>query len=121
MEKVTLARKDLLERVKKNRSGHEAMYKDAVEGYLKVVINAMEKTLSDARKGILPNPYDMNRYPQPENHMKDYDRVISMLSCHTKDEVELSNEDFGRYYEDDWDWKARWTTSNSAYTGLGKR
>jgi len=55
-----------------------------------------------------------------KNHTKEYDRVINMLSHHQTNTVELNNRDFGRYFEDDWEWKEQWISANSKYTSVGK-
>lgn len=116
MERVMMNKAELLAAVKKNRAAHAAFFEEAVEGYRKKIsetISAM-KRVADANKDI--DTSDLFRLRKPESHVKDYDRVISMLSQHTKAEVELSNEDFGRYFEDDWEWKQNWLNANSAYT-----
>lgn len=120
MERVTLTKTDLLTQVRKNREAHETLFKQAIDGYRKKVADTLGtmKKLADENKDI--NTHDLYALQKPESHVKEYDRVINMLNRHTKDEVELSNQDFGRYYEDDWDWKERWIASNSHYTALAR-
>ena len=55
--------------------------------------------------------------PQPENHTKDYDRVIKMLEMCVNDTVELDEHTFQCYVMDDWTWKRSFLASNSNYSG----
>lgn len=51
----------------------------------------------------------------PENHLDDYDRVISMLEFSVADKVELTVTDFNAYVRNRWEWHRSFAGSNQAY------
>jgi hypothetical protein len=38
-----------------------------------------------------------------------------MLAVSVDDVVELTHQEFQQYFEDNWQWRARWNLSNSKY------
>lgn len=117
MDKVTMNKVKLLNIVEKNREEHEKLYAEAVEGFKKKRLDCLNRLADRAEKGELTlDIAALWALTQPQKHTKDYDRVINMLKQHTKDEVELTNADFGRYVEDEWGWKENFTNVTSAYT-----
>ena len=56
------------------------------------------------------------RLPLPENHTRDYERVIQMLERSLDETVSLSETDFRAYVQDDWDWKRAFLTSSAQYS-----
>jgi hypothetical protein len=51
----------------------------------------------------------------PENHTKDYERAIRMMHASIYDEVKLSEHEFDQFVLNNWEWKARFVTSNANY------
>ena len=70
--------------------------------------------LAAARNGKRIEQYI--RLPEPEDHTRDYDRVISMLEMDLTDTVELSESDYSQYVLDDWQWKRQCLGTNRAYS-----
>lgn len=120
MEKVTLNKEELLKKVSKNREEHFKLYQEALEGYRKDVAATLTRTLALANQNKDVDFTDFYQLQKPQLHTKEYDRVINMLSHHQGTIVELNNRDFGRFFEDDWEWKQDWVTSNSKYTSSGR-
>lgn len=56
----------------------------------------------------------------PENHTKDYERAIRMMSASIYDEVRLSEQEFDQYVLNNWEWKNKFITSNSFYVDKAK-
>jgi hypothetical protein len=113
MRVIKVNKRDLLGKLKENRQNHEADYRTALEGYRETAIETLEEFLSKVRGGQTVEPY--LGLQVPESHLEDYDRAIQMLEWHTEDEIEMTMEQFAQYVQDDWDWKQRWSTSNSGY------
>ena len=115
MEKVTVDKFALLEALKANRANHRDEFLKAQEGWKEVVLEALETRLADARKGLkLLGGFS---FPEPEDHTKDYDRVIKMVEMEIAVSLTIAEEDFAQFVMDDWAWKANWTASNVKYTG----
>ena len=113
MDTVTVSKDILLDIVVENRAAHEAMYQEAVAGFeaatLKLLVDELNK-FKDKPQTVRVNAN------MPTNHLKEYDRIIRMIEMHTSPEIEISQNDFARYVEDDWEWKRQWALQNVAYS-----
>ena len=78
-----------------------------------LILEALEKRLAAARAG--QHIQWAFSYPEPQDHTKDYDRVIRMVEMEVHEEITVQEYDFAQFVMDDWDWKAQWTTSTSGY------
>jgi hypothetical protein len=114
MQKIKVKKTELLEILKKNRNAHNGIFREAQEGFRKAVIEELEKRLKLARNGKKIEQYV--RLPEPQDHTRDYDRVISMLEMDLTDIVELSETDYAQYVLDDWEWKRQFLGTNRAYS-----
>ena len=113
MNTVKVKREELLTKVRSNRDAHRELFLKAQEGYRKLVIEELDRMLEDARKG---RPIQRSvTLTEPSNHVKDYDRVITMLEMSVDDTVTLDAHDFDRYVMDNWDWSRFALATNTAY------
>jgi len=114
MKKVTVDKDVLLATVIENRAKHRDIFLDAQKGYRKQMIKELDQMLSDAKDGrkIVRSV----AIPEPEDHTKDYDRIIEMLRLSVDDEIELEVQDFDRYVMDRWEWSSSFAFSNMRYT-----
>jgi hypothetical protein len=78
------------------------------------VIETLETRLRLARDGKRIEQY--LGLPEPVDHTRDYDRVISMLKMDLAKTVELSESDYSQYVLDDWEWKRQFLGTNRAYS-----
>jgi hypothetical protein len=99
--------------VRANREAHRELFLKAQEGYRKLIIEELDRMLADAREG---RPIQRSvTLTEPSNHIKDYDRVITMLEMSVDDTVTLGAEDFDRYVMDNWAWSTFAFHTNTAY------
>jgi hypothetical protein len=110
---VRVSKATLLEKLKANRDKHRSVFEEAIEGYHKAVVEALEKALADAKAGKKYTPTVF--LPEPEDHTDDYDRIIAMLEMSLDDELELPQREFSQYALDDWGWKHDFINTASAY------
>lgn len=122
MQTVNIDRVKLLEIVKENRTKHIAEFKDAMKGYRAAYIGRLNDVLevADTDNGLLERDI-LRNLPEPENHEKEYDRVIRMLELSADPLIELSDHEFNQYVLDEWVWAARAKLSNSYYSALNNR
>ena len=126
---VRVSKLFLLEALKANRIEHEKTYYE--------IINARQQKLLEGLAGLRPKfeeklvieiqrmTDDAEYTPsvpvlglhelKPENHTKDYDRVITLLEASLDEEFELSSSEFNQYVNDDWSWKQSFTTCSGMY------
>jgi len=114
MNEVTVKKGALLDALRKNRENHRQEFLDAQEGWKLVILAELETRLEDARKGRhIKSSFS---YPEPQDHTKDYDRVIRMVEMEVHEELTIQEHDFAQFVMDDWEWKANWTAGNVQYT-----
>lgn len=115
MHQVKVLRHWLLKVVTENQKKHKDAYAEAFEGYRKECIRVLEENLLSLRKG--EHRAVLLLESAPEDHSKEYKRVIGMLTASVDEEVVLSQHEFAQYVEDDWGWKESWVMANSKYMG----
>lgn len=119
MSTVTVKRDDLVTKLKENRAGHRGIYEEALAGYQAAVLAELdafrEKVLAGPIVKVVVN------LPFPEDHTRDYDRIITMCEMSVEDDLELSQEEFASYVMDDWSWKRAFLASNAAYSQTATR
>ncbi|HLP82099.1 MAG TPA: hypothetical protein VK141_08975, partial [Nitrosomonas sp.] len=109
MRTVKIERTKLLKEVIKNRANHKKEYDEAMQGYRELVIEALSEKLEDAKKHEDITHYiDLDR---PENHLREYDRVIRMLEMSVDKVIELQANEFAQYVTDEWSWKESFVTT----------
>src|SRR5262249_42913182 len=96
-----------------NRDAHRALFLKAQEGYRKLVTEELDRMLKAAKDG-LPIQRSVT-LTESSNHVKDYDRVISMHEMSVGDTVTLDPQAFDRYVMDNWDWSRFALATNTAY------
>jgi hypothetical protein len=113
MNTVKVRREELLTKVRSNRDAHRELFLKAQEGYRKLVIEELDKMLADARDR---RPIQRSvTLTEPSNHIKDYDRVVTMLEMSVDETITLDAHDFDRYVMDNWDWSRFALSTNTAY------
>jgi hypothetical protein len=115
--KITVKKTELLLALVKNREGHRAEFLEAQHGFREAVIAELDKMLADARD-LKPIRLTVS-LPTPEDHTKDYDRVIRMLEMSVAEEIQISEQQFSWYVLNEWGWIQRASVTNSMYTKKG--
>ncbi len=114
MKTVKIRKGELKAIVAKNAAKHREDLAEAWDGYNKACIEVLEKLLTKFRSGEKVAAVQLYERP-PEDHTKDYDRVLKMIDMSVDTEIELDQNDFSRYVLDEWEWKEMWAVSNSKY------
>lgn len=109
----------LLGEITKNRKQHREIFEEAIEGYRKKAVEELNAHIERIKRGevIAVRVY----YPQPEDHTKDYDRLLEMIKMTTEDEINLTETQFAQYVQDDWSWKHQFLTTNSSYSDMARK
>ncbi len=110
---VTVKKTELLKAMRKNRSTHTATFLQAQKGYREAIIRELDVMLAEARGG--KRIRRSVSLIEPEDHSKDYDRVIRMLEMSVQATIFISDHEFGCYVQDDWGWKESFTNSTQGY------
>lgn len=127
---ITINRTKLLEKLKENRAQHEKIYLEALEGYREAAGDALRKiqaeTSKEARDLLARKVQDtkavdwsslLDGVPTfPENALKAYDEAIQLFEWDEAEDVKLGVDEFRSFVLDEWDWTARFLSSNSHYS-----
>lgn len=112
--KVKMKVSEVLECLRRNRSQHRGIFKDACDGYKAQFIEKLNKAVDALKAGELSTP---SLYMvAPDDHTDDYDYAIKMLEMTTQDEIELTEKDVAQYVMDDWGWKKQWDETVTSYS-----
>ena len=117
-------REDLKKKIEENREQHIKDYDKAIIGWRKEFAKVMLEqskvcqALADKVSSAPADEVDYE-YPtlpvKPENHVKDYDRIIARLGMEQETRIYLSHSDFNKYVLDEWRWKDAFTEALSNY------
>lgn len=113
MDTIVVAKDALLKKLRENRDNHRKEFELALEGWRKTADEEIARLYEEAKAGKLKQAF-LN-LPRPEDHTKDYDRRIEMLEMDINQTVELEEQEYAQYVQDDWGWRRQWTASNTAY------
>jgi hypothetical protein len=112
--KVTVKKSELLEALLANRTKHAADYAESYDGYCKEFVAEAERVLAQAMAGNFSKT-GVSCTP-PQDHTKDYDRVIRMMQMCTADEIIVTENQFSQYVLDEWNWMGAFNATKARYT-----
>lgn len=112
--KTRVARLELIKHIKQNRDQHKGIFDEAVVGYKKQAVALLDEHIARINKGrVMAVSVHLT---VPENHTKDYDRVLMQLEMSHETDIELNDVDAKCFLMDDWEWKRQFLTANSTYS-----
>jgi hypothetical protein len=114
VNKITVKKSELLEALRENKDRHRKIFDEAQKNFRQRIIEELDQRLTDAQEGRKIN-LSFN-FPEPEDHTKDYDRVIRMVEMSQDDTLDITQPDFAQYVMDDWDWRRAWVANTLSYT-----
>jgi hypothetical protein len=117
MRDIQVSKKELIEILETNKANHRALYDEACTNYLAAGAKELEKKLEQVRRGRMVSL--LINLPVPEDHTRDYERVIAMLNMEKREEILLPEGDYQQYVQDDWAWRRAWAANTMSYTAAG--
>jgi hypothetical protein len=103
MKDVTVNKDQLLDALRKNRSNHQKIFDEALEGWRKEAITVLGDAVAKAKAGAKFQTYI--NLPRPKNQIPDYDRAIKMLEMSIDSQITVSAQDFEAFVLDRWNWQ----------------
>lgn len=113
MKNVTVKKDELRAIIQTNRDAHRDIFEQAVKLYNRRLLEALEKRVERVRNGVKVDHYI--RLPIPEDHTKDYDRILAQLDMEIADTVVIPDTEFAQYVMDDWSWKESFASNSASY------
>lgn len=116
LKTVRVAKNSLLAKLKENRSKHIQDYKTALEGYHLEVERLVHEASTNLKqdKTFYATGLFIHESP-PEDHTKEYDKVIATLELSLDDQFYLTEQDINCYILDNWSWKQNFAATTSKY------
>ena len=111
---VSVKKDVLLSVLENNLKTHRESYEKAFAVWKEDVFNDLAKKIDDIKNTKKPFMVYVH-LPVPEEHTKDYERVIRMLEMDTRDVIVLEELEARQYLDDDWGWKGSFTSNTTSY------
>jgi len=113
MQNVKVRKSDLMTVVESNREKHITEFNSAKKIFIEDAIEKLQDMLTTAQKNgrIIQNL----GLTEPISYVQEYDTAIKMLQMSTEDVIELTQQEFQQYVEDQWSWKRNFVASTSIY------
>jgi anion-transporting ArsA/GET3 family ATPase len=117
MRKVTLNKKELLEKIVENRTKHIQEYNEVVKEYqvtaqlvLEEKFKEVEKEFYRLAKEVAEKPIPITAevnvsLTPPISHEKEYNEIIMLFQMEINENVELDSNEFSQYVMDNWKWQ----------------
>jgi len=112
--KIKVKKDEIVKIIQDNMIKHKDIFKEAVEAYKKKLLQLLEDKIELVKRGSKINMFI--QLPEPENHTKDYKRILEMLKMEVRVDIELEENQFAMYVLDDWEWKREWVKNTLSYT-----
>lgn len=109
---VKVKRSDLIEKIKENKKKHIEEYEKAVIAYKEEALKQLKKLTEKANDGKMNLKLDLIT---PVNVSEDYDKIVEMFEWEVEDVVELSQDEFIQFVQDESDFSVSAKLSNTAY------
>ncbi len=106
---------NLIQKITQNRDKHLTEYTLAYERYLVALADELQEVLDRIHNKEKVTLKDIQDLPKPENHTKEYDQVLGLLTMSIETEIEITPSDYSQYILDEWSWKHQVNFSNSYY------
>lgn len=94
---INLSKAALIAKIKENKENHIKDYKEAVEAYKLEAKEQLEKQLKELGEGSLDIKLDLIK---PVDRTKEYDKVVEMFEWENNSNVDLTQQEFTMYVQD---------------------
>jgi hypothetical protein len=124
---MSFKKEEVIEILRENRAEHQKIYDEAIEGYRKKLVEALDKAIKmieekrdELEEKRLPKPHlkdwPLNGLNVPGNSLNEYDTVLEMLQLTPDETIVLDQDQYNCYMKDNWHWMKDFLMSNSAYS-----
>ncbi len=102
---VSVERKSLIERLKKNREKHQKEFEKAIQLWQNDLKEEIAK-IEVEKHTHFPDKLELMQRICPVSYLNDYDDLIDMFEMGVNDQILLESEAFRKFCRDEWDWKS---------------
>jgi hypothetical protein len=111
---IKVNKAELIKQIKGNKQNHIIEYGKAVTAYKIEGTKQLLLLLDSVDKGSLKASLNLT---SPVNNSENYDKIVDMFTWEVSDEVELTQDEFKEYVQDDTSFSRNAKFANMSYTG----
>ena len=111
---ITVLKDKLIEKIKENKAAHIEAYAKAVIAYKEQALKQLAALTERANNGELKLTLQLTT---PIDNSANYDKIVEMFEWEVSDKVELGQQEFNEYVQDETDFAKIAKLSNMAYLG----
>lgn len=109
---IKVKKSDLIDKINENKNLHIAEYNNAVILYKEEALKQLNALINATNNGDLEIKLNL---VTPVNNVENYDKIIEMFTWEVDDIVELSQDEFLEYVQDETDFARSAKFSNAMY------
>jgi len=110
--KIKVDKKQLIEKIKENKENHIKEYEKAVVAYKEEALKQLQNLTEKVNSGAVNIKLDL---VTPINNSENYDKIIEMFEWEVEEIVELEQNEFIEYVQDETDFAVTAKMSNMTY------
>ena len=111
--RIKVKKDDLIEKIKENKENHIKEFKKAVVAYKEEALKQLTVQTSRAKEGALDIKLEL---VTPVDNSENYDKIVEMFTWEVEEEVELSQNEFNEYVQDETEFAMAAKYSNTFYS-----
>jgi len=110
---INLYKAQLIEQIKKNKENHIIEYDKAVIAYKEEALKQLNEQIKAVEQGSLKARLDLIT---PINNATNYDKIIEMFEWEVNEVVELEQQEFTEYVQDETEFAIQSKFANTMYS-----
>ena len=114
-ESIRVRRDKVLTTLKQNKEMHCKQFEEAIEGWIDSAKAKAFEVLQELQSDKARETDILIHLPKPVSFEKEYEKAIKMFELEVRDEVDISNSDFQRFFLDEWSWKHDFLSNTIMY------
>lgn len=109
---IRVEKQKLIDKIKENKKNHINEYKQAVIAYKKEALKQLAELIDKVNNGELDISLNLIT---PVDSSDNYDKILEMFEWEVEDQVDLEQNEFIEYVQDETDFARQAKLSNTAY------
>ncbi len=110
---IKVKKQELIDRIKANKNKHIELYEKAVIAYKKEALEQLDNLTGDVENGVLDIKLNL---VTPINNEQNYDDIIEMFEWDVEEIVDIGQNEFREYVQDETDFAQQAMFSNMIYS-----
>jgi len=110
---IKVNKNDLIKKIKLNKENHIVEYDKAIVAYKEEALKQLSAQIERVEEGALDAKLDLIT---PINNAENYDKIIEMFEWEVEEKVDLEQNEFNEYVQDETEFAMQAKFSNTFYS-----